>query len=262
MIFDKFSILEFSYKNTYNSSTELFAKGIAIKNEKQIKDLGLIFTASMTWNCHLEMAVKKGFRKLNHLRRVIPRTTKETAKCTLVKTYIFSAVFYASNVWNPGPQYLQRLERLQRSCLKWITCRSVLGDKEYVESLIRNHLLPVSYFLVFNDLILLNKILMGLTSMNASDHWSIVLVVQRPDQVKSFLLKREKHFGNVLKINYFNRVARFNNSLSQLNSFANYSPHKNPRQFRREVKNFLEGEALKRFKYKSYPSGWKVFEKI
>ena len=45
--FDKFCILEFSYKNTYNSSTELFAKGIAIKNEKQIKDLGLIFTASM-----------------------------------------------------------------------------------------------------------------------------------------------------------------------------------------------------------------------
>ena len=57
--FDKFS--EFSYKNTYNSSTELFAKRIALKNEKQIKDLGLIFTVSMTWNCHLEMAVKKGF---------------------------------------------------------------------------------------------------------------------------------------------------------------------------------------------------------
>ena len=33
--FDKFSILEFSYNITYNSSTELFAKGIAIKNEKQ-----------------------------------------------------------------------------------------------------------------------------------------------------------------------------------------------------------------------------------
>ena len=28
--FDKFSFLEFSYKNTYNSSTELSANGIAI----------------------------------------------------------------------------------------------------------------------------------------------------------------------------------------------------------------------------------------
>ena len=88
----------------------------------------------MTWNCHLEMAVKKGFRKLNHLRRVITRTTKEMVKCTLVITYIFSAVFYASNVWSLGQQYLQRLERLQRSCLKWITCRSVLGDKEYLRA--------------------------------------------------------------------------------------------------------------------------------
>ena len=59
--FDKFSILEFLYKNTYNSSTELFAIGIAIRNKKQIEDLGLVFTASMTWNCHLEMAVKKSF---------------------------------------------------------------------------------------------------------------------------------------------------------------------------------------------------------
>ena len=216
----------------------------------------------MTWNCHLEMAVKKGFQKLNHLRRVIPRTTKETVKCTLVKTYIFSAVFYASNVWNPGPQYLQRLERLQRSCLKWITCRSVLGDKEYVESLIRNRLLPVSYFLVLNDLILLNKILMGLTSMNASDHWSITFGCPKTRSSEKIFIEARKTFRKRSENNYFNRVARFNNSLSQLNSFANYSPHKNPCQFRREVKNFLEGEAMKRFKYKSYPSGWKVFEKI
>ena len=130
--FDKFSILEFSYKNTYNSSTELFATGTAIKDEKQIKDLGLTVTVSMSLNCHLEMALRKGFQKLNHLRRVIPRTTKKTVKCTLVKTYIFSAVFYASNMWNPGTQYLQRLERQQRSCLKWTTCRAVLGDKKYV----------------------------------------------------------------------------------------------------------------------------------
>ena len=151
----------------------MFAKSIVIKNEKQIKDLGLIFTSSMTWNYHLKIAIKKGLQKLNLLRRVVPRNTKETIKCTLVKTYIFSAVFYASNVWNPGQQYLQRLEKRQRSCLKWITCRSILGDKQYVESLIRNRLLPVSYILVPNDLILLNKILVVLTSVKASDHWSI-----------------------------------------------------------------------------------------
>ena len=146
------------------------------------------------------MAVKKGFQKLNHLRRVIPRTTKETVKCTLVKTYIFSAVFDASNVWNPGRQYLQRLERLQRSCLKWITCRSVLGDIEYVEGLIRSCILPVSYFLVFNDLILLNKILVGLTSMKASDHYSKTFGCPKTRSSEKFFLKGEKGFGNVLKI--------------------------------------------------------------
>ena len=48
----------------------------------------------------------------------------------------------------------------------------MLDEKEYVESLIPNRLLPVSYFLVLNDIILLSTILLGLTSMNASDHWS------------------------------------------------------------------------------------------
>ena len=229
---------------------------------KQIKDIGLIFTASMSWNFYLERAVKKGFQKLNHLRRVIPRTTKETVKCTLVKTYIFSAVFYASHVWNPGPQYLQRLERLQRSCLKWITCLSVPGDKEYVESLIRNRLLPVTYFLVLNDLILLNKILMGLTSMNASDHWSITFGCAKTRSSQKFFIEARKTFRKRSEDNYFNRVARFNNSLSPLNSFANHSSYKNPCQFRREVKIFLEGKALKRFKNKSYRSGWKVIEKF
>ena len=215
----------------------------------------------MTWNCHLEIAIKKVFQKLNHLRRVIPRTTKETVKCTLVKTYIFSAVFYASNVWNPGPQYLQRLERLQRSCLKSITCRSVLGDKVYVESLIRNCLLPVSYFLVLNDRILLNKILVGLTFMNASDHWSVTFGCPMTRSIEKFFIEARKTFQKRSEDSYFNRVARFNNYLSQLNSFSNYSQHKNPCQFRREVKTFWKG-AVKRFKYKSYPSGWKIFEKF
>ena len=45
---DKFTTLEFSYKNTYGSSAELLEKGTAIKNEKQTKDFGSIFTFSLT----------------------------------------------------------------------------------------------------------------------------------------------------------------------------------------------------------------------
>ena len=48
----------------------------------------------------------------------------------------------------------------------------MLDEKEYVESLNPNRLLLVSYFLVLNDIILVSTILLGLSSMNASDHWS------------------------------------------------------------------------------------------
>ena len=137
---------------------------------------------------------KERVSKMNHLRRFGPCTTKETVKCTLVKTYIFSAIFYASNVCNPVPQYLQRLEKVQRSCLKWITCRSVLVDKEYVESLTRNRLLPVSYFLVHNNLSLLDKILVGLTSMNASDHCSITFGCPKTRSSEKIFTEARKKF--------------------------------------------------------------------
>ena len=103
-----------------------------------------------------------------------------------------------------------------------------MGDNEYVESLIRNHLLPISYFLVLNNLILLNKMLVGLTSMNASDPWSKTFGCPKTRSSEKIFIEARKRFRKRSEDNYFNRVARFNNSLSQLNSFSNYSPHKNP----------------------------------
>ena len=170
------------------------------------------------------------------------------------------AVFLLSVYIND--QYLQNLERLQRSCLELIICRSVLGDKEYAENLIRNRLLPVSYFLVLNDLILLNKILVGLTSKNASDHWLLAFGCPKTRSSEKFFIEARRTFRKRFEDNYFNRVAQFSISLFKFNSFSSYSLHKNPCQFRREVKSFLEREAVKIFKYKYYPSGWKVFEKF
>ena len=95
---DKFSVLEFSYKNRYDSTIDLFPKDTAIKNEKQIKDHRLIFVSNLTWNCHLQLSVRKRFQKLNYLRRVKPHITKAIAKCTLVKTYIF--ICDESDVWD------------------------------------------------------------------------------------------------------------------------------------------------------------------
>ena len=59
--FDNFRLLKFSCTDTYDSSTELSAKDFAIKTKKQIKNNGLIFTSSMTWICHLDMAIKRDF---------------------------------------------------------------------------------------------------------------------------------------------------------------------------------------------------------
>ena len=111
---------------------------------------------------------------------------------------------FLSNVWNPGPQYLQSLGRAQTLYLKRMTCRSILGDKEYVESLIRNLLLPVSYFLVLKDLVLRNKILLGSTSMKASDHWSITSGCARTRSSEMFLFLKPE----ILRWNHLTFISR------------------------------------------------------
>ena len=127
----------------------------------------------MTWNFLLEIAIKKEFEKLNHLRRVIHRTTKKDQMHIVENIYILCGLLCVKCL-EPRTTVSSTLGKTAKIMFKMDNCRSVLGDKEYIESLVRNRwLLPVSYFLLLNDLILLNKILVGLTSMNASDHCSI-----------------------------------------------------------------------------------------
>ena len=68
--FEKFSLRDFSYKSIYDSSFALLAKDLAIRNEKEIKDLGLVFTSSLTGNGHLVKAKEKKFRNGIILGRV------------------------------------------------------------------------------------------------------------------------------------------------------------------------------------------------
>ena len=199
----------------------------------------------MTWNCLLDMIKKKGFQKRNHLRRVIPRTTKETVQMHIGENiYIFWGLLCLKSL-EPRTSASSTLRETAKIMFKCISCRSILGDKEYVESVVRNRFLPVRYFLVLSDLILLNKILLCLTPLNAAGHWSITIGRAKTRSTEKLFIEARKTFRKRSEDNYFKGVARFNDSLPQLNSFANYLPQKNPCQFRREVKIFWKGKQWK-----------------
>ena len=102
--------MEWSGSNKLILSFDKFCKEHCYQKRKKSKPSDYI-CVQHDWELSPQNGHKERISEIEHLRRVIPRTTKETVKCTMVKTYILCAVFYASNVWKPGPQYLQRLER-------------------------------------------------------------------------------------------------------------------------------------------------------
>ena len=115
-------------------------------------------------------------------------------------------------------------------------------SQKCIENLISHRRLAVRIFQISLDLIQLNEILMGLTNINDSDHWSITSWFANIRSGKNYLLCPEKFVGNILKLTFLNRTTQFNNFLSLLNSLPYYSPYKNTSQFqRKEKKHFGRG---------------------
>ena len=82
--------------------------------------------------------------------------------------------------------------------------------------------------------------------MNASDQWSIVFGCAKTRSSEEPFIGAMKFFRKRPEDNYSNRVARFNNSLSQLNSCANYSPQQKPMSVSKRIENFFGGGSNER----------------
>ena len=95
----------------------------------------------------------KANQKLAYLNRSIPSEMKLSVKCNLVKTYIILILFYGLSVGYASKTIVRQMERLQRKSLKWIQSNSHFTDKEYNDCLRSVNLLPITYQLVFLDLL-------------------------------------------------------------------------------------------------------------
>ena len=69
-----------------------------------------------------------------------------------------------------------------------------------------------------------------------------IMIVQRPDPVKSFFIEARKTFRKHSEDSYYNRVAQFNNSLYKPKRFAYYSLQKIHVRFEKKSKIFWSGK--------------------
>ena len=110
------------------------------------KDLGITFSADLSWTDHHTIMLAKAYRILGLLRRTFSVSNSVTTKKSLYISLVRSIISYCSPVWRPQfKKDILSLEKLQRRASKYI-----LGDfsREYLLSL---RLLPLMMLFELND---------------------------------------------------------------------------------------------------------------
>ena len=110
------------------------------------RDLGIIFSANMSWSCHYEHIVSKAYRALGLLRRSFKCSNSVTTKKALYLYIVRSCLLYCSLLWRPHQvRHVMLLERVQRRASKFI-----LNDYsiDYKSRLIKLNFLPLMYIYV------------------------------------------------------------------------------------------------------------------
>ena len=141
--------------------------GCKVSKKVSHRNLGIIFSADMSWHCHYEFIVGKAYKVLDLLRRTFKCSNSILIKTVLYLHIVRSCLLYCSPLWRPHQvQHIILLERVQCRANKFI-----LNDysTDYKSRLIKLNLLPLMYIYKLMD------ILFFIRSLKAS---SGVLILQ------------------------------------------------------------------------------------
>ena len=81
----------------------------------------------------------------------------------------FTRQMYGSRI----AQTAKKLEKMQRRALEWALKKKFCTDSDYNQSLIYNNLLPISFLLVRNDRLMLNRIYHCDTALKFDYYWKV-----------------------------------------------------------------------------------------
>ena len=153
---DKTQLLCFSNrKNTYFDPVLIFEHKDICFSPNAVKDLGVYFSSNPTWSDYIKNRIKIAFDRYIAIRRCIPKCVPAFTKLKLYKFYILPIIVYASQVWYANLTTIEKLETFQNRILKWAFPTT---SSNYKDRLIKGNLLPISLYLQYLDVVLLNKL--------------------------------------------------------------------------------------------------------
>ena len=146
------------------------------------KDLGVLFSDSLTWSSQVELVLKKAYSTFRMIKRVFPGAT--TATNVKKKLYLSPVVIYGSPVWRPSLiRDIVSLEKLQRRATKYMLHDYQL---DYKSRLCQLKLLPLMYQLEFIEVIFfITQLNCRSSSFNIPNYFSFRHLQHAVDLIRS-----------------------------------------------------------------------------
>ena len=131
-----------------------------IKRTNAQKDLGVIITSDLKWNQHVSMVCAKANKMLGFIKRSSMDIRNEKTRLALYKTMVRSQMAYCTQIWSPqSVSLILQVENVQRRATRYILSLPFLSGVSYKDGLVKNGLLPLTYWHEFLDMVYLYKAL-------------------------------------------------------------------------------------------------------
>ena len=206
----KIKLLQFSANATGNEY-HYSINGHDITPSTSHKDLGILFTNSLSWESHYSQIISRAYGQLSLLRRTFT-LSNISARNKLYLSLVRSQMSYCSPVWRPNQiKHIVLLERVQRRATKFILSNNTL---DYKSRLMHIHLLPLMFWYELADIMLLVKCLKNPQSrLNLTQHIVFSSTNTRSATFLKLTSCTRLRRTNLSRHFYFNRVCRLWNAL-------------------------------------------------
>ena len=158
---DKCNVISFKNRELIGP---FFLDGNELPVVNTIKDLGIMVSDYLSWDKHIQSKLIAARKSFQFLKRNLPRNVCTRTKLLYYRLCVLSVLLYGSQIWYPSLIYRRKLELFNMKCLKWVT-----GLSNYLEQLAATYTLPISFYLVFQDMLFLNKTIHGKYDLNIKD---------------------------------------------------------------------------------------------
>ena len=140
------------------------------------KDLGVEINTKLNFNDQCNKILSKANQRFGMTKRTCYFVNDIRRKRALYLSLIRSQFEHCSPIWRPcGKTMLNKLESLQKSCIKWILSEDFIkynSYNTYVHKCRQVNLLPLAKRFELNDLILFHKIIYNIIPINLPEYLS------------------------------------------------------------------------------------------